>query len=163
MAYEIVLDDVAARPIAVVHASVPIGHVGVTWRPALDKVWAFLRRNDGLRTDGHNIFVYHHPVLPGAPMAVDFGVEVSRPFEPADEIVFTQTPAGPVAPDGARRSTRAAGRRQRRDRSVVRGTWPPAGRCLVESTAIQATTQPRSRSRCSTSSAEVSMLGRAGP
>ena len=97
MAYEIVLDDVAARPIAAVHASVPVGQVAAAWRPALDQVWAFLRSHDGLRTDGHNIFVYHHPVLPGAPMAVDFGVEISRPFEPEDEIVFTQTPAGPVA------------------------------------------------------------------
>ena len=78
MAYEIVVEDVAARPIAAVHASVPVGQVAAAWRPALDKVWAFLRRHEGLRTDGHNIFVYHHPVRPGAPMEVDFGVEVSR-------------------------------------------------------------------------------------
>src|SRR4029079_16926633 len=71
--------------------------VVTAWRPALDKVWAFLRRDDGLRTDGHNIFVYHHPVEPGAPMEVDFGVEVSRPFTGADEVVFTHTPAGQVA------------------------------------------------------------------
>ena len=96
-AYEIVLEDVAARGIAAVPASVPVGGVAAAWRPALDKVWAFLRRHDGLRTDGHNIFVYHHPVRPGAPMEVDFGVEVSRPFTAEDEIVFTQTPAGHVA------------------------------------------------------------------
>ena len=97
MAYEIVLEDVAARPIAAVHTSVPIGHVAEAWRPALDKVWAFLRTHQGLRTDGHNIFVYHHPVRPGAPMEVDFGVEVSRPFAAEDEVVFTHTPAGHVA------------------------------------------------------------------
>src|SRR6478735_4960004 len=97
MAYEIVVEDVAARPIAAVHLSVPIGGVAAAWPPALDKVWAFLRGHDGLRTDGHNIFVYHHPVLPGAPMEVDFGVEVSRAFEPEGEIVLTQTPAGRVA------------------------------------------------------------------
>ena len=67
------------------------------WRPALDKVWAFLRSHDGLRTDGHNIFVYHHPVRPGAPMEVDFGVEVSRAFADEGEIVFTHTPAGQAA------------------------------------------------------------------
>ena len=97
MAYEIVLEDVAARPIAAVHRSVPIGHVADAWRPALDKVWAFLRTHQGLRTDGHNIFVYRHPVRPGAPMEVDFGVEVSRPFAAEDEVVSTHTPAGHVA------------------------------------------------------------------
>jgi effector-binding domain-containing protein len=97
MAYEIILEDVAARPIAAVHRSVPIGQVADAWRPALDKVWAFLRAHEGLRTDGHNIFVYQHPEQPGAPMEVDFGVEVSRPFAAEDEIVFTHTPAGHVA------------------------------------------------------------------
>ncbi len=97
MAYEIVLEDVAARPLAAVRRRVPVGHVGAVWRPALDLVWAFLRRHDGLRTEGHNIFVYHHPAQPGAPMEVDFGVEVSRAFADEDEIVFTHTPAGHVA------------------------------------------------------------------
>ena len=97
MPYEIRLEDVAARPLATVRASVPVGDVVTAWRPALDKVWAFLRRHDGLRTDGHNIFVYHHPVEPGALMEVDFGVEVSRPFPGEGEIVLTQTPAGRVA------------------------------------------------------------------
>ena len=97
MAYEIELEDVTARPIAAVHASVPVGHVAEAWRPALDKVWAFLRLRDGLRTDGHNIFVYHHPAQAGGPLEVDFGVEVSRAFAPEDEIVFTHTPAGQVA------------------------------------------------------------------
>jgi effector-binding domain-containing protein len=97
MTYEIVVEDVAARPIAAVHTSVPIGQVAAAWRPALDKVWAFLRTHKGLRTDGHNIFVYHHSVRPWAPMEVDFGVEVSGAFKGEDEIVFTHTPAGPVA------------------------------------------------------------------
>jgi hypothetical protein len=77
MAYEIVLEEVAARPLAAVHASVPVGHVALAWRPALDKVWAFLRVHEDLRTNGHNIFVYHHPVRPGAPLDVDFGVELA--------------------------------------------------------------------------------------
>jgi effector-binding domain-containing protein len=97
MPYEIRLEEVAARPLAAVHASVRVSDVVTAWRPALDKVWAFLRRHDGLRTDGHNIFVYHHPVEPGAPMEVDFGVEVSRPFTGAAEVEFTHTPAGQVA------------------------------------------------------------------
>jgi len=97
VAYEIVVEDVAARRIAAVHATVPVGHVAEAWRPALDRVWAFLRSHDGLRTDGHNIFVYHHPARPGAPMEVDFGVEVSRAFAGEDGIVLAQTPAGTVA------------------------------------------------------------------
>ncbi len=97
MRYEIVLEDVVARPIAAVHSIVPVGQVAAAWRPALDKVWAFLRGHGGLRTDGHNIFVYHHPARPGAPMDVDFGVEVSSPFVGDDEIVFTHTPAGQAA------------------------------------------------------------------
>jgi effector-binding domain-containing protein len=97
MAYEIDVEDVASRPIAAVHASVAVGLVAETWRPALDKVWAYLHRHDGLRTDGHNIFIYRHPVRPGAPMEVDFGVEVSRPFVGEGDIVFTHTPAGTAA------------------------------------------------------------------
>jgi effector-binding domain-containing protein len=97
VAYEVVLEEVASRPIAAVHTYVPVGQVAAAWRPALDKVWAFLRRHGGLRADGHNIFVYRHPVRPGAPMEVEFGVEVSGLFPGDDEIVFTQTPAGHVA------------------------------------------------------------------
>ena len=97
MAYEIALEQVAARPIAAVHRTVPVGQVATAWRPALDKVWAFLRAHDDPRTGGHNVFVYHHPVRPGAPMEVDFGVEVSRAFTGEDEIVSAHTPAGQVA------------------------------------------------------------------
>jgi effector-binding domain-containing protein len=97
VSYEIVVQDVAARPIAAVRASVPVGQVATAWRPALDKVWAFLRGHDGLQTDGHNIFVYHHAARPGTPMEVDFGVEVSRAFAETDGVVFTHTPAGQAA------------------------------------------------------------------
>ena len=97
MTYEIVTDVAAARPIAAVHRQVPIGGVAAAWRPALDQVWAFLRRHEGLRTDGHNIFVYHHPARPGDPLEVDFGVEVAGAFESEGDVVFAHTPAGPVA------------------------------------------------------------------
>ena len=97
MTYEIATETAAARPIAAVRRQVPVGELSTAWRPALDEVWAFLRRHDGLRTDGHNIFVYHHPIRPGDQMEVDFGVEVTGPFEAEDEVIFTHTPAGPVA------------------------------------------------------------------
>lgn len=97
MTYEVVTELAVARPLAAVRRRVLVGQVGTAWRPALDQVWAFLRRNDGLRTDGHNIFVYYHPPRPDVPMDVDFGVEVARSFEGEGEITFTHTPAGEVA------------------------------------------------------------------
>ena len=86
----------AARPIAAVRRRVRSGDVSAAWRPALDQVWAFVRRHDGLRNDGHNIFVYHHATVAGEPMDVDFGVEVTGPFDGEGEVVPTQTPAGEV-------------------------------------------------------------------
>jgi effector-binding domain-containing protein len=95
--YEVVTEAVTSCPIAAVRRQVHVGDVSTSWRPALDQVWAFLRRHEGLRTDGHNIFVYHHAARPGEPMNVDFGVEVTGAFAGEGEVVFTQTPAGQVA------------------------------------------------------------------
>src|ERR1700737_2680336 len=51
----------------------------------------------GCGADGHNIFLYHHPKQPGAPILCDFGVEVTRTFEIAGEVYATETPAGEAA------------------------------------------------------------------
>jgi effector-binding domain-containing protein len=83
--------------LAAVRRQVTAGGVADAWRPALDQVWRFLRTQPGLRTDGHNVFLYHHPTRPGLPMDVDFGVEVTRAFESAGEVYATETPAGMVA------------------------------------------------------------------
>jgi effector-binding domain-containing protein len=56
-----------------------------------------LRTQPGLRTDGHNIFVYHHPDRRSDPMDVDFGVEVVREFALSGEVMSVKTPAGTVA------------------------------------------------------------------
>jgi effector-binding domain-containing protein len=88
---------VSPRILAAVGRKVAIGGVGAVWRPALDQVWAFLRTQPGLRTDGHNIFLYHHPARRGDPMDVDFGVEVVREFSPWGEVRPVNTPAGVVA------------------------------------------------------------------
>jgi effector-binding domain-containing protein len=85
------------RKLAAVRRRVAIGAVGSAWRPALDQVWAFLRSQPGLRTDGHNVFLYHHPASRNDPMDVDFGVEVTRGFEPSGEVRPAETPAGEVA------------------------------------------------------------------
>ena len=94
MTYEIVVETATARPMAAVRRRVQAGGVAAAWKPALDQVWAFLRQHEGLRTDGHNVFVYHDPARPGDPLDVDFGVEVSGPFEGEGDVAFTYTPAG---------------------------------------------------------------------
>ena len=73
------------------------GAVGSAWGPALNKVWDFIRSQPGLRTDGHNVFLYHQPAQPGAPLVCDFGVEVTRTFETAGEVYATETPGGEAA------------------------------------------------------------------
>jgi len=88
---------VSPRLLAAVGREVAAGRVGDVWRTALDQVWAFLRTQPGLRTDGHNIFVYHHPGTDGDRMKADFGVEVTREFEASGEVRSIRTPAGEAA------------------------------------------------------------------
>jgi hypothetical protein len=97
MPIDISVSHVTSRKLAAVRRQVPLGAVPSFWKPALDQVWAFLRTQPGLRTDGHNIFLYERPVRPGAPMNVDFGVEVVRSFTPSGEVYETATPAGEAA------------------------------------------------------------------
>jgi len=96
MGIEVSVEVVKPRKLAAVRRQVPVGGVASAWRPALDQVWAFLRSHPGIRTDGHNIFLYHH-ASPGNPMNVDFGVEVARSFSPSGEVYETTTPAGEAA------------------------------------------------------------------
>ncbi|HUK36714.1 MAG TPA: GyrI-like domain-containing protein [Vicinamibacterales bacterium] len=90
-------ETVQPRKLAAVRREVAPGSVGSAWGPALDKVWRFLRGEPGLRTDGHNIFVYGHPKTPGAPILCDFGVEVTRTFDTRGEVYATETPGGEAA------------------------------------------------------------------
>src|SRR6516225_157271 len=94
MAAIVSIQSVPARKLAAVRRQVAIGAVGSAWRPALDQVWKFLGSRPGLRTDGHNIFLYHHPTDRDAPINVDFGVEVTRAFDSSGEVYATETPAG---------------------------------------------------------------------
>ena len=97
MTVSVNLQTVQPRKLAAVRREVAAGAVGSAWGPALGKVWEFIRSQPGLRTDGHNIFLYHHPKQPGAPILCDFGVEVTRTFEPAGEVYATETPGGEAA------------------------------------------------------------------
>jgi effector-binding domain-containing protein len=91
------LQTVHPRKLAAVRREVALGAVGSAWGPALGKVWEFIRSQPGLGTDGHNIFLYHHPTQPSAPILCDFGVEVTRTFETAGEVYATETPGGEAA------------------------------------------------------------------
>ena len=97
MSASVSIKTVEPRIIAAVHRSVMTGGVGAAWGAALDQVWAFLRSQPGLRADGHNIFLYHHPAKDGDPIGAFFGVEVVREFAPAGEVAPVKTPAGEVA------------------------------------------------------------------
>src|SRR5437667_6500809 len=97
MNYHVVTKSVGAQPLAAVRRSVRIGEVGRAWKPALDLVWELLRQHQGLRTDGHNCFLYHHPAPREAEMVVDFGVQVIRPFQDEGEVICTETPTGEAA------------------------------------------------------------------
>ena len=93
MSVSVNVQTVHPRKLAAVRREVAPGAVGSAWGPALDKVWEFIHSQPELRTDGHNIFVYHHPKQPGAPILCDFGVEVTRTFETAGEAYTTETSA----------------------------------------------------------------------
>jgi hypothetical protein len=97
MAVSADLQIVHPRKLAAVRREVAPGEIGAAWGPALDRVWGFIRSQPGLWTDGHNVFLYHHPTRPGAPIICDFGVEVTRPFETAGEVFATETPSGEAA------------------------------------------------------------------
>jgi len=91
------LQTVHPRKLAAVRCEVPLGAVGLAWGPALGKVWDFIRSQPSLRTEGHNIFLYHHPKQPNGPILCDFGVEVTRTFETVGEVYATETPGGEAA------------------------------------------------------------------
>jgi effector-binding domain-containing protein len=96
MNYQVVTKTVSSQPLAAVQRRAFIRDIGRVWKPALDLVWEFLRRDEGLRADGHNCFLYHHPARRDEAMDIDFGVQVVRPFEGEGEITCTETPAGEV-------------------------------------------------------------------
>jgi len=93
----VTLEPLSPRLIAAVRRTAAPREVASAFRPALDLVWAFLARHPGLRTDGHNVFLYHHVARPEAGMPIDFGVEVTRRFDAEGEVHCVETPAGEAA------------------------------------------------------------------
>lgn len=91
------IEQLRPRLLAAVRRTAAPREIPVAFKPALDLVWVFLRKNKGLRTDGHNVFLYQHVDRPEAGMPIDFGVEVTRRFEPQGEVCCVETPAGEAA------------------------------------------------------------------
>src|SRR5690348_7044551 len=58
--------------LAAVRRELAPADIGSAWKPALDKVWAFVRTQPGLWTTGHNVFVYRRPKDTGARLVCDF-------------------------------------------------------------------------------------------
>ena len=95
--YPVHIEHLAPRLLAAVRRTAAPREIPTVFKPALDLVWAFLAQNKGLRIDGHNVFLYHHVDRPEAGMPIDFGVEVTRRFEPQGEVRCVETPAGEAA------------------------------------------------------------------
>jgi effector-binding domain-containing protein len=91
------LEHLRPRLLAAVRRTAAPREIPSVFKPALDLVWAFLGTHAGLRTDGHNVFLYHHVARPEAGMPIDFGVEVTRRFETEGEVRCVETPAGEAA------------------------------------------------------------------
>jgi effector-binding domain-containing protein len=95
MAHEVTVETLRPRTLAAVRRRVAMNEIGKEFKPALDTVWAFLGKNPGLRTDGHNVFLYHHQNAQIMP--VDFGVEVVRTFTGEGDVQCVTTPEGEAA------------------------------------------------------------------
>ena len=63
MNHQVVAKTIGSETLAAVRRSVRVGNVASLWKGALDLVWEFLRRHEGLRVDGHNCFLYHLPPM----------------------------------------------------------------------------------------------------
>jgi effector-binding domain-containing protein len=94
MSIDVTVKTVDPVPTAVVAATTTWAEFPKLWRPMLDKVWAFLRADDpaGLWGQGHNIMLYKDDVP-----NVEVGVQVSRSFDPVDQVVASTLPGGLVA------------------------------------------------------------------
>jgi effector-binding domain-containing protein len=94
--YKVTVETASPLTLAAVRDTVAISGIARAWKPALDKVWAFLRTNQ-VPNAGINVFLYRHPESMDNPMDIDFGVEVLNRFEDDGDIQCVETPSGHVA------------------------------------------------------------------
>jgi hypothetical protein len=146
----VTLAPLAPRLIAAVRRTAAPREVSTVFRPALDQVWAFLRAHPGLRTDGHNVFLYHHVDRPEDGMPIDFGVEVTRRFDPEGEVHCRETPAGEAAVLVHRGAYSGLAGRTRRCTAGARRTGARSAPRASRSTATGRTIPRGSKRRSST-------------
>ena len=95
---DIAIESVSPRPVAAVRRRLSQPQIAGNFAEPLDKVWRFVRAEDGLVNGGRNIFLYTHPSDPCAEaMDIDFGVEVTRDFADDGEVHCVHLPAGRAA------------------------------------------------------------------
>jgi effector-binding domain-containing protein len=91
MTYAVTVQDVEARPTAVVAATATWREYPSLWKPMLDEVWACLRAA-GIHRGCRNIMLY----LDDTP-SVEVGVELLQPCPLTGRVVSSSLPAGRVA------------------------------------------------------------------
>lgn len=99
MTDDIWTEQVTEQTIAAVRATVMLSNIANSFRDPLDKVWNFLRQQDGLHIHGLNTFIYRSDETKNASggIQVDFGVQVTRPFASEGDVMCLTTPAGLAA------------------------------------------------------------------
>jgi hypothetical protein len=79
MTYRVWIDDVAEQAVAAARMRVAQSEIAKVFGGALDKVWDFLHRHEGLRTDGHTVFIYREKdsdSADGKMIACSFGASI---------------------------------------------------------------------------------------
>ena len=90
----ITIENVPEQLLAAARERMNIDRVPQDIQRVLGAVWDFLRRNPGLRTDGHNVAMYWDE---HGDFSVEAGVQVVRNFTATDTVVPSATPGGRVA------------------------------------------------------------------
>ena len=94
--YDVTVERTTECPTAVVKANTTSREFPTLWPALLDEVWAFLRVTSGLRSHGHNVFLYKNDGSE-VEFAVEVGVQVTKSFEAASRVVASRIPAAEVA------------------------------------------------------------------
>ena len=88
--YQLRLEEVAPRPLAVARGAAVRANLGPTILKLLDQVWPVLRAQ-GVRT-GHNVVIYLDDLA-----HLEAGVEIFGDFNPTAEVSVSATPQGLAA------------------------------------------------------------------
>jgi hypothetical protein len=97
MGYDVSVRRVTAQPLAAVRDRMAASEIPGRFKLSLDKAWQYLGAHPGLRSDGHNVFLYRHDMDAAGAMTIDFGVQVTRAFETDGDVRCVMTPDGEAA------------------------------------------------------------------